>query len=196
MPATAQAYRHVGEHIRMLRLERHLTQGQLAAKAGVNIATICLIEKGKRPGTVEVHGQLARALGLTLSELYARLEERASRPPTALQHGSAKPETYAHPGLGFAMQPLTSNVMDKRMMPILLQLEPRGATVLEQARADTQAEKFVYVQSGVVEVRVGDERFTLRKHETLYFNAMLPHQIKNIGKTAAGLFVVMSPPMF
>ena len=194
MAVALSRYQHVGERIRMLRLEQHLTQGTLAKRSGVNIATICLLETGKRRGTVEAHGKLARALGLTLSELYAGLEEER-REAIAFQPTPPKTETYAHPGMGFAMQPLTTNVLEKRMMPVLLQLEPGGATVHEQARPGSRAEKFLYVQHGVVEVVVGKERFTLRKQQTLYFDATTTHHIRNTGKQRATLFAVISPPM-
>ena len=191
---TRQHYAHVGAHIRALRLNQQLTQGELAKRAGMNISTISLIESGKRTGTIGVHGRLARALGLTLSELYAGLEEER-RVPVAFQPAASKTETYAHPGLGFAMQPLTTNVLEKRMMPMLLQLEPGGATVQEQARAGSQTEKFLYVQQGTIEIVVGAERFTLRKQQTLYFNATVRHVIRNAGKLRATAFVVTSPPM-
>ena len=193
MTIMAPQYQHVGEKIRALRMGRQLTQTALAATSGVNIATICLIEKGKRPGTVEVHGKLARALGLTLSELYAGMDEER-RESTAFQPAPPKTETYAHPGLGFSIQPLTMNVLEKRMLPLLLQLEPGGATVQEQARAGSHTEKFLYVQQGAVEVRVGEERFTVRRQQTLYFDATLTHQIRNPGRQRATVFVVVSPP--
>ena len=127
MPVITQPrHAHIGAKIRALRLEQQLTQGALAKRAGINISTVSLIESGKRPGTVEAHGRLARALGLTLSELYAGLEgerrEAVSFQPAPTQAG-------AYAGLGFAMQPLTTNVLEKRMMPILLQLDVGGATV-------------------------------------------------------------------
>ena len=190
-----QRFAHVGEKMRTLRLTQRLTQGELGQRAGVNTSTISLLESGKRPGTVEAHGKLARALGLTLSELYAGLEgERKEvipfQPVTAKTGGS-----YAHPGLGFAMQPLTTNVLEKRMMPVLLQLAVGGSTVLEQARTGTQTEKFLYVQQGAVDVKVGEQLFTLRKQQSLYFDATLPHHLKNTGKTPANIFLVISPPM-
>ena len=194
MPTAFQRFAHVGEKVRSLRLEQRLTQGALAATAGINVATVCLIEKGKRTGTVEAHGKLARALGLTLSELYAGLDE-TRREAIAFQPAPTKAETYTHPGLGFAIQPLTTNMLEKRMMPVLLQLEPGGATVQEQARAGSQTEKFVYVQQGTVEAIVGGEHFPLRKQQSLYFDATLPHQLRNTGKQRASAFIVISPPM-
>lgn len=195
MPVTAfQRFAHVGEKIRALRLEQRLTQGALAQQSSTNISTISLIESGKRTGTVEAHGKLARALGITLSELYAGLEGE-QREVVSFQPAPPKAESYAHPRLGFAMQPLTTNVLEKRMMPVLMQLEVGGSTVQEQARAGSHAEKFVYVQDGAIEIRVGDQTFPLRRHQTLYFDATVAHQLRNIGKEPAKLFIVTSPPM-
>lgn len=189
-----QRFAHAGEKIRALRHNGRLTQGELAQRAGINTSTVSLIESGKRPGTVEAHGRIARALGLTLSELYAGLEDDRKE-VVPFQPVTANTGSYAHPGLGFAMQPLTTNVLEKRMMPVLLQLAIKGSTVLEQARGGTHTEKFLYVQQGAVDVQVGDQHFTLRRHQSLYFDATLPHHIRNIGKTTASVFLVISPPM-
>ena len=186
--------RHIGEKIRALRQAQQLTQGELAKRAGVNIATICLIELGKRRGTVEAHGKLARALGLTLSELYAGMEE-GDHERVVVQPTPAKSETYLHLDRGFTMQPLTTNALEKRMMPVVLQLEPGSSTVQEQARAGSHTEKFLYVQQGAVEIAIGEQRLTLRKGQSLYFDATLPHHVRNVGKQRAALFAISSPPM-
>ncbi len=185
---------HVGEKIRALRFEQRLTQTALASRADINTATVSLIESGKRPGTVEVHRRLARALGLTLSALYAGLDE-ARKDAVAFQPEPTTREVYAHPGLGFTLQPLTTNMLEKRMMPVRLRLEAGGSTVVEQARAGSQTEKFVYVQAGTIEVRVAEECFPLRQHQTLYFDATLPHQLRNVGREPAEVFLVVTPPM-
>jgi len=47
----------------------------------------------------------------------------------------------------------------------------------------------------LLEVRVGEQTFPLRRHQTLYFDATLAHQLRNLGKEPAKLFMVTSPPM-
>jgi transcriptional regulator with XRE-family HTH domain len=55
--------------IRELRVERGLTQAQLARRAGVREATISELETGKSRRLLEVLAKIARALGVAPGDL-------------------------------------------------------------------------------------------------------------------------------
>jgi len=63
----------IGERVAKLRRERSLTQEQLAEKAGVSRNHIADIELGTRNTGVWSFFLLARALGVTVSELFRGL---------------------------------------------------------------------------------------------------------------------------
>jgi transcriptional regulator with XRE-family HTH domain len=63
----------VGKRVAKLRRERDLTQEQLAEKAGVSRNHIADIELGTRNTGVWSFFLLARALGVTVSELFRGL---------------------------------------------------------------------------------------------------------------------------
>ncbi len=64
----------VGRVVARLRENQGLTLEDLAAEAGLHRTAIGLIERGERHATVASAANIARALGLTLSELVARAE--------------------------------------------------------------------------------------------------------------------------
>jgi transcriptional regulator with XRE-family HTH domain len=58
-----------GAHLRMVRIDAGLSQPQLANKAGIELSQISRIELGKTDPTMSTVSIIAKALGITLSEL-------------------------------------------------------------------------------------------------------------------------------
>ena len=69
--------RAFGEHLRILRVRKGMTQHELADEADVSWSTIIRIEKGKIAATVDVLASVARALQLPLWELLKMPEKDA-----------------------------------------------------------------------------------------------------------------------
>lgn len=65
------ARRLLGINVRTLRLARHLSQEELAARIGVGQYYISGLENGERNPTLSTIALLADALSVTLSELVA-----------------------------------------------------------------------------------------------------------------------------
>ncbi|MEE6451205.1 helix-turn-helix transcriptional regulator [Gottfriedia acidiceleris] len=59
-----------GSKVKLARVEKELTQQDLAALIGVTRQTINLIEKGKYNPTIKLCVELAKSLGKTLDELF------------------------------------------------------------------------------------------------------------------------------
>jgi transcriptional regulator with XRE-family HTH domain len=68
-------------YLRAWRLERLLTQGQLAELAGVGRSSITAAENGGRLGLLTI-SRLAKALGISRTQLLREDPERGT-PPTA-----------------------------------------------------------------------------------------------------------------
>lgn len=58
-----------GQHVRMYRKQRHLTQAQLGLECGLNQNYVSDIEQGKRNVTLRVIENIARALGVEAVDL-------------------------------------------------------------------------------------------------------------------------------
>lgn len=59
----------IGEQIRLKRNEQHLSQKQLATRAGISATYLCDIEKGRCDGSVKALQSVSVALKIELSEL-------------------------------------------------------------------------------------------------------------------------------
>jgi DNA-binding XRE family transcriptional regulator len=59
----------LGFRVRVARLRRRVSQDELAQLAGVSRVTLGSIERGEHAATVLTYRKLARAFGVTLSDL-------------------------------------------------------------------------------------------------------------------------------
>lgn len=66
---------HIGHAIRILRIQRKLTQEQLALEADIATSNVSRIEKGQRQPSQRLLQKLASALNTTPATLYAACEQ-------------------------------------------------------------------------------------------------------------------------
>ncbi len=71
MPKQSSIQKQFGDRIRDLRLEKGLSQEELAFKAGIHRTYLGGIERGERNPALKNIAAIARALGVTLSELFS-----------------------------------------------------------------------------------------------------------------------------
>ncbi len=188
-----QTAKSVGARLRALRKAQEVTLVELAKASGVDSATISRIETAQMTGTLECHIKLASALGAKVTELYAGIEEARTKDAVTVQGPAARNEVYVHEAGKSSMALLTTDVLKKQMMPVLISIEPGGSTHKEEAKVGT--EKFLYVLEGVVEAHIGSAIHELRRGASLYFDASIPHSLKNTGKHPAKCLSVTNPPI-
>lgn len=180
----------VGEIIHKLRKEKRLTLAELSAKSGVALATLSRIENGRMTGTLKSHIEICKALEITLTDLYKDLA--ASKKTIEVKPRKTGAEVFLHDKKA-ASETLASNVREKKMMPVRIEMRKDGATHKEESKPGS--EKFIYILSGKVEANIGDNKYNLTRGDSLYFDASLPHHFKNAGADASSLICVVCPPV-
>ena len=183
----------IGDKLRSLRKSRKVTLVELAKSSGVDAATISRIETGRMTGTLESHVKLARGLGVKLTDLFLGIEEAQARKAVSVQGRGGRSEVYVYETGKSSMAMLTADVLQKKLMPALITIEPGGSTHKEENRVGT--EKFLYVLEGELEAKVGQETHRLKRGSSLYFDSSLPHQLKNIGHKTIRCLSVVTPPV-
>jgi len=189
---TVDLAKSVGDRLRTIRKTQKVTLVELSKASGVDAATISRIETGQMTGTLESHMKLCRALGVKVTQLYAGIEEAQAAEIISAQPPTAHTEVYVHEAGKSAMTMLTSDVLKKKLMPVLITIEPGGSTHKEETRVGT--EKFLFVLEGVIEARLGEDAHELKKGSTLYFDASTPHTLHNPGRKVARCLAVTTPP--
>lgn len=72
-------YKTVISNIKRLRIRAHLTQGDLAKRAGVTTGMICRIEKGQRDPSLRLLCRIAGGLGVKPVQLLRNPDDERSR---------------------------------------------------------------------------------------------------------------------
>ena len=188
-----QTARSVGARLRSLRKSQKVRLVELAKASGVDAATISRIETGVMTGTLESHLMLATALGVKLTDLYAGIEEARVKDAVAFQQASARTDVYVHQAGKSSMTMLTTDVLRKKLMPVLIEIEPGGSTNKEEAKVGT--ERFLYIMEGELAARIGQQTHQLKRGSTLYFDASIPHSLRNVGRRPAKCLSVVTPPV-
>ncbi len=181
----------LAEKIRGLREERGWSQRKLAEVSALSSGTLSHLETGKFRGDLSTHQKLARGLGITLTELYRNVEQ------LDLGNGSTSPvsptseqiETFRYNEKAQAIL-LARQIFQKPFLPQLLILQPSGQTHVEQI---PRGDRWVFVLKGQVDIRVGDQQHHLEPYGSIFFKASEPHQLTNVGESAAECIMVSSP---
>ncbi len=69
MAVRSEATRRVAEHVVDIRIRRNLSQEALARKARINRVTLARLERALHPPRLDTLERIARALGVSLTEL-------------------------------------------------------------------------------------------------------------------------------
>ena len=180
----------IGKRIKSLRVQRKMKLIDLAERTGIQIATLSRMEHEKMTGTLASHIKIAKALEVELTDLYEDIVRSGkSRPDAVYSHSKAQTFTFNKKA---SYEILTNNVMDKKMVPVMMLLEPNGQTNKEQGRPGS--ERFIFVLKGKIEAHIGEQVFTLRVNNSLYFSASFPHRFEN--KTAVTVkFLSVTTPV-
>lgn len=178
---------------KLKNLRGSMSQAELARRAGVDKAIISKIESGKMAGTVDCHKKVASALGLTLSELYAYLEEKQTG-NVEFRSGLSHSDRY-----GDFLEILTEIPLSKKMLPTFITLKPKQTCDLEESVKDV--ERFIIIIEGEVQVSIDKTVYSLKKEnrsskgDSLYSRDASRHQLKNTGTQTASLLCISAPPV-
>jgi transcriptional regulator with XRE-family HTH domain len=75
--AEEQIVKRFGETVRRLRSERGFSQESFARRCGLHRTYMGIIERGEKAVTIVTASKIARALGITLADLFGELERRS-----------------------------------------------------------------------------------------------------------------------
>ena len=179
---------HIGNRLQELRKLKEINLTELAEKSGVQIATLSRIENSKMVGTLESHINIAKALGIDVTQLYTDIIREESKAES--KSSKNKTDVFIHNDKS-GYEVLTTKMFEKKMMPMLIKLEPGARTPKEQNQVGT--EKFVFILEGKSEAKIGAQNYSLRKNNTLYFDASMEHYFTNTGKSPLRAICVATP---
>lgn len=178
----------IGDRIRRLRLQRGLTQEELADRCELSKGFISLMERDLTSPSIATLIDILQSLGTDLKTFFSDSGDEK------LVFGEKDIFVKEDPeGMKGFVQWLVPPAQKNRMEPILIELGPGGETDEDDPH---EGEEFGYVLSGSVKIVIGDRVERARKDESFYFKPTAPHKLVNNARTPSRVLWVSTPPSF
>ena len=178
---------HIGDKLRRLRLQRGLTQEELADRCELSKSFISLLERDLTSPSLDTLSDLLETLGSDLPTFFSKADEK-------LVFGDDDIFIKEDPeGLKGIIRWLIPSAQKNQMEPILVEMAPGGET---DEHDPHEGEEFGYVLSGTIKIVLGDRTERVRRDESFYFRPTAPHKLVNAGKSTCRVLWVATPPSF
>ena len=178
----------IGSKIKRLRLQRGLTQEELADRCELSKGFISLLERDLTSPSIATLTDVLECLGTDLPQFFS--EKAARKVVFSEADTSVKMDEE---GLKGSIRWLVPDAQKNRMEPILVEIGPGGETAEDDPH---EGEEFGYVLTGAIQIVLGDRVSRARKDESFYYEPTAVHKLVNPGKTAARVLWVATPPSF
>ena len=177
----------IGDKLRRLRLQRGLTQEELADRCELSKSFISLLERDLTSPSLDTLADLLESLGSDLPTFFREKDEK-------LVFGGEDIFVKEDPELMKGMiRWLIPSAQKNQMEPILVEMAPGGETAEDDPH---EGEEFGYVLAGTIRIVLGDRAERVRKDESFYFRPSAPHWLENAGKGVCKVLWISTPPSF
>lgn len=177
----------IGEKLRELRIQRGLTQEELADRCELSKGFISQVERELASPSIATLKDMLECLGVTLQSFFsdASNEKIVFTPQDMFEKED--------PEQGLKITWLVPDAQKNSMEPILLELEPGAQS---QVLPPLEGEEFGYVLRGQIALVIGKKRQTVRKGGSFCLHPSATHHIENNGTKPAAVLWVSTPPSF
>jgi DNA-binding transcriptional MerR regulator len=162
-----------GKHLRALRLARGESLAHVASAVDISIGFLSNLERSQTGVSLGIMHRLAHYYGTTLSAFYYESES----PGPLIQKGEGR-QLAAGDGVQMELLAWGKIIME----PHLFQIESgKGSSEYYTHHG----EEFLYIISGRLDIKLGDQQYKLSKGDSFYFESKTPHSWLNPGKAQA-----------
>ena len=175
----------IGEHIRRLRLKRHVSVRSFAAQTGFSPSFISQLENGQVSPSLGSMQKIAEALGVTLGEFFAAATDEESlvvRPPDRRRLDSTWTDTH--------LETLAPMGRIRKLEPVLAIFGPGGKS--GKHLHSHPHEEFAFVARGRVTLTFADEEHGLEPGDAVTLPAHAPHRWENRTSEIVEVVIVSS----
>ena len=176
---------NLGEKIKRMRLQKGLTQEELADRCELTKGYISQLENNLNSPSIATLTDILAALGSSLAEFF---QEEAEEKIVY-----SKNEFIEKDSDGILFKWLIPNAQKNMMEPVLVELAEGAETAGDIPH---EGEEFGYVLEGKIAIVLGKKHHLCKKGEAFYYTASKPHLIINKGKGKAKFLWISTPPNF
>ncbi|MCL2339803.1 MAG: cupin domain-containing protein [Actinomycetia bacterium] len=185
----------VGKKITELRESLRLTDAELAERSGADVSVIQGIEAGDLVPSLAPLIRITRALGVRLGTLLDDDENLGPALVRAADYTESQRlqtlETHSDAG-GLVFHALAEGKAARHMEPFYITLSPVAATSHELSAHE--GEEWLFVLEGPLEVQYGQEITVLATGDSIYYDSIVPHQVRSHDGSAARFVACVYTP--
>ncbi len=178
---------NIGNKLKELRVQKSLTQEELANRAELSKGYISQLERNLTSPSIATLVDILQCLGSNLEEFFSE-----SSSEQVVFSKTDYFEKYDQE-LKNDIKWIIPNAQKNMMEPILLNLESGGSTYPDNPH---EGEEFGYILKGSILLHIGNNIYKAKKGESFYFLANKQHYIEATSKNGASLIWVSTPPSF
>jgi transcriptional regulator with XRE-family HTH domain len=175
----------VGSRLRALRKERNLSLRALAARSGLSVNTLSLIEHGRTSPGAHTLQQIAEQLHCTVGFFF---EERLETQHIVLQRAGERRSVAFKYG---TLKDLGAGIPRMGAEPLLFTMDPHADS--GKTPCVHTGREFVYCLEGHILYLINEQPYLLGPGDSLLFDAYLPHCWRNDDDTASSALFVVCP---
>ncbi|MCR5737010.1 MAG: helix-turn-helix domain-containing protein [Eubacterium sp.] len=175
----------IGNKIKELRIQKNLTQEELADRAELTKGFISQVERNHTSPSIATLVDILQCLGTDLKHFFSDDEDR--------QVVFKKEDFFEKidEDLKHRITWIVPNAQKNEMEPILLELQPGGSSY---EHPPFEGEVFGYVLKGNVKLTIGEKQFKVKRGEAFYYPANNSYSLKS--ERGAQVLWISSPPAF
>ena len=175
----------IGSKLKDLRVQKGLTQEELADRAELTKGFISQLERNLTSPSIATLMDILQCLGTSIGEFFN--EETEEQVVFSRNDYFEKTDSE----LKNMIQWIIPNAQKNEMEPILLTLQAGGSVYPDNPH---EGEEFGYVLKGSVILHIGNRSYTARTGESFYYSADKQHYME--AKNGATVLWVSTPPSF
>ncbi|WP_026896177.1 helix-turn-helix domain-containing protein [Clostridiisalibacter paucivorans] len=177
----------IGKKIKELRVQKSLTQEELANRCDLSKGFISQVERDLTSPSIATLVDILESLGTNLKDFFNDREEEQ------IVFGKDDIFITEDEDYKYKLSWLVPNAQKNLMEPIMVELESAGKYKEDDPH---EGEEYGYVLSGSIYIYIGDKRYKAKKGDSFYYKADRVHYIVNAGKSKAKILWVNTPPNF
>ena len=178
--------------MRAHRRQKNFTVADLSLATGISIGMISKIENGNTSPSLSTLQTLANALGVTLTSLFRRFEEKRNAIHTKSGDGVEMEREGTRAGHQYKLLGhLGSNASGVVVEPYLITLNEASDIF---PTFQHEGVEMLYMLEGEVSYRHGSHLYILKPGDTLFFDADAPHGPEILSELPARYISVISYP--
>ncbi|SFH56256.1 helix-turn-helix domain-containing protein [Pisciglobus halotolerans] len=174
----------IGNRIKNLRIQKNLTQEELAERTDLSKGYISQVERDLSMPSMEVFFDMLEVLGCTPKDFFDE-----SQKEQRVVYTKEDRTFFEEIDKQYVLEWLVPESNENEMEPILLRLQKNGSF---KEFGPSLAETFAFVQKGAVCIEIGMKRYYAKEGEAIYYHASDPHQIFNDAKGETELLMVVT----